>query len=420
MQTRQLLILADDLSGALDCALEASQNRYHARITIASPAAITTDPGTAIWALDTDTRRYRPGDAARRCAQIVNAHRRNGQRVYKKIDSLLRGNLTAEIACLVPMLGTAIIAPAYPDLQRTTSNGYQYLGGVGLPHTEAWLRETGSRNVDLPLDQLMRTCGLSAALVGTETIERGPGPLATSLTALMDADTQTIVCDAQTNTHLETVARACQHISQDYFLVGSAGLARYIPPLTHLEPSQEADPIHVNGPILIIVGSASSVSRAQTRLVAHTRPVTAIKVPADVLRTCNGHPLWAQYRQQLSQLLRVGQDVILSIADQRPPTDLSVDLAHALVELADLANMPLGGLICTGGETCHNLLVRNGYQQIRLLGQIEQGVPLSLILRDAPGSPIPLVTKAGAFGTMEALANSYDYLHAARKTHQSG
>ncbi|OAI65685.1 Hrp-dependent type III effector protein, partial [Ralstonia solanacearum] len=63
---------------------------------------------------------------------------RPATRLYKKIDSTLRGNVAAEVAALVPVAGLAVVAPAFPAAGRTTRNARQWLHGVAVEETEVW------------------------------------------------------------------------------------------------------------------------------------------------------------------------------------------------------------------------------------------------------------------------------------------
>ena len=71
----------------------------------------------------------------------------------------------------------------------------------------------------------------------------------------------------------------------------------------------------------------------------------------------------------------------------------------------------LGGLVATGGETAAALLAHFGVDGLRLIDEIEAGVTLGLT-RGA--LQVPIVTKAGAFGTPETLVRAVHHLRAIR------
>ena len=74
--------------------------------------------------IDLDTRELPPDEAARRIQAL------DGRITFKKIDSLLRGNVQAEIEALT---GEVIVAPALPVEGRTVRGGVLHVHGVPQP-----------------------------------------------------------------------------------------------------------------------------------------------------------------------------------------------------------------------------------------------------------------------------------------------
>ncbi len=64
-------------------------------------------------------------------------------------------------------------------------------------------------------------------------------------------------------------------------------------------------------------------------------------------------------------------------------------------------------MIMTGGDTARAVLSGNGVLALEIVGELEAGVPLSRTL-----SPrgIPVVTKAGAFGSADCLTRAWRLL----------
>ncbi|MEW5957849.1 MAG: four-carbon acid sugar kinase family protein, partial [Chloroflexota bacterium] len=117
-----IVVLADDLTGAAEIGGIAFRYGLAAEIqTVFDPAA-----GADLIAVDTDTRGYSAGEAAPRVAAVAEQCRRAGvEQVFKKVDSVLRGPVLAELATLLETLGRerALLAPANPSLGRTIEQG---------------------------------------------------------------------------------------------------------------------------------------------------------------------------------------------------------------------------------------------------------------------------------------------------------
>ncbi|OYV28072.1 MAG: hypothetical protein B7Z81_16080, partial [Acidocella sp. 20-61-6] len=63
----------------------------------------------------------------------------------------------------------------------------------------------------------------------------------------------------------------------------------------------------------------------------------------------------------------------------------------------------IGGLFATGGETARAILSAMGVSTLRILGEVQPGIPISV----AAGPRAWLVvTKAGAFGDCETMVRS--------------
>lgn len=113
----ELLLIADDLTGALDGAVAfvaAGVEVYP--LAGAGPSADELRCGARVVAVNAATRHLTPEDASSAVSKLVCAAREAGVRVvFKKTDSALRGNVGAELAAARDVLGgTAHFVPAYP------------------------------------------------------------------------------------------------------------------------------------------------------------------------------------------------------------------------------------------------------------------------------------------------------------------
>lgn len=83
-------------------------------------------------------------------------------------------------------------------------------------------------------------------------------------------------------------------------------------------------------------------------------------------------------------------------------------LSERLAAFVEGAGSSFAGLIATGGDTVYALLSKLGVHSIRLLDEVEPGVPLGI---SVGAVSLPVVTKAGAFGTAQTLRRSLERLH---------
>ena len=111
----EMLVLADDFTGALDTGMQFA--KYGARTkVITDPDTAFSDPEIQILVIDTETRHKSPEESAGIISSIVKKASSCGVRVfYKKTDSALRGNVGAEMEALLRAAGSGCIhfVPAF-------------------------------------------------------------------------------------------------------------------------------------------------------------------------------------------------------------------------------------------------------------------------------------------------------------------
>lgn len=361
-----ILILADDLSGAADCGIAC---RMRGLDTVVLWGEHLEDSADAI-AIDAGTRSLAAADAAAVFERLgAGIARGSGRVVFKKLDSLLRGHIGVELAALHRVLAPALllVAPALPALGRTTLGGRQYLDGQPIRGADA--------------RGLLQSAGLAAGGVD----RRSAGEIA-RLAGTYDA----VVCDAASEDDLCAIARAgvaLQDRGVAVIWAGSSGLAWHLPEsLGYHGRSAIARP-RFEGPVLTVSGSRTALTRRQIEEAAEGRDV--VTLTPDVLRNPG-----MEQSERLKRTLALGRDAFVRIeGSEGVPED--PELASALGRWIRPHLDHAGAWILTGGETARAVLDVAGIRGLRLVDEMERGVPLSL----AGGPrPIPVVTKSGSFG----------------------
>jgi len=387
-------VVADDLTGAADTGAGLLAKGFAPLVTWDASLAAATDGAVAI---DMQTRVMTEDAARGATSRTVAALRATSVPVlYKKCDSLLRGHVGAEASAARAAWGSsavAIVAPAFPDLGRTTVAGRQHADGaaIGAP----------------PIAEIFEREGLRARLVDLADI-RG-NALSERFAQLHASGVVAIVCDAETNRDLEAIAAAGQRLESHAVWVGTGGLIRALPlqpaaAIDRRRPSISVDDL----PILAVVGSRAAASRAQADALAGgaMTPLPLSLSDADI-----GAAAVAAASDRLVTLLRERTDVLLTL-DGPSDAPESRRVAERLGALLEPHAALVAALVVTGGDTATAILRRWGTTALRLLDEVEPGVPL--LVSTAPKS-IPVVTKAGAFGGRDALVRAVDRLRGLRK-----
>jgi uncharacterized protein YgbK (DUF1537 family) len=414
-----LLIIADDLSGAADCAIAFASAGHNTVVTLDA----THDTGDAsVVAIDTDTRRLTGAQAGQRTLAAYQALIAPGQKLYKKIDSTLRGNWAAEVAALQTTAGMAIIAPAFPATGRTTVDGQVLVNGQPLETTDTWKLEHSDRSADMT--SMLQAAGLRVARLTLPVLRGDTATLARHMAEAANSEAQALIVDAVTTEDLKILSVVSTQLNEATFWVGSGGLAREIALLPDFisganQPS--SDEHEKYAPTLVLVGSLSAVSERQCALLKERTGIEEVVVPPAVLRQGKKHTDWESWEARIGQCLNQGDDLLLRIG--RDDAFDPAEGAHLSTELAALVRSnfaQVGGVIATGGETARALLCAVGIGSLQLLREVEAGVAFGRPITALAGRRPGVVTKAGAFGTDHALYAAWLHLNNAIEPAQYG
>jgi len=132
----KLLAIADDLTGAAEIAGVGLRHGLSVQLVRHEP--YTRGADTDLTVIDTDSRQCTGEEAAARVTRVMQyVESTSGVRVYKKIDSLLRGRVAAETTALLAATGCAraLVVPQNPALGRAIRDGRYLVNGVPLPAT---------------------------------------------------------------------------------------------------------------------------------------------------------------------------------------------------------------------------------------------------------------------------------------------
>jgi uncharacterized protein YgbK (DUF1537 family) len=436
-----LVILADDLSGAADCAVPFVRSGFPTEVFL-QPELIREAKAPFI-SVDLNTRELTPGQAVQATSRAFTLIPSTASTVwYRKIDSTLRGNIGPDVlASLRRLRDKRIIfcAPAFPDTGRTTVNGKVFVNGLPLENSGVHHRSPKS------LAELFAEVGLPTRLVPLDVIRGGPANLLDHLK--YNSRVTVAILDAETNEDLSVIAQTGLQIRQELIFVGSAGLTHQIAALfgsESLEASgydlqsgeqpkrNSSDPLlqyserehHVpdtskiakrlrlpDKPILIVIGSKSPVSRAQCEQVTDKGEVDVLRAEISALEPGDGTIVGAVIRALANR-----RDLVITTELPKPISEArSTSGAVLMRNLGSMLSPFLdqfSALILTGGETGRGVLTQSGIGRLSMLDEVEPGVTLSESLSKPQ---IPIIMKAGAFGTPATLLNALNFLRSHKR-----
>ena len=384
--TARVVIVADDLTGAMDVAGPLA-DRGLLTLAVASRegcSARDLENGTVI-SINAESRHLSPADAAR-CmhriaSELLDEH---APILIKKIDSTLRGNVVAETLAMMEATrrSIAVVAPAFPGQKRTVSGGVVHVEGVPLPDTN-FARDALSPPPLQPLHLLFTRAAQGAAV---QLLRASQPPQ-----LLSPGERQILVFDAERDADLEQIVRNLQPDLQRVLLVGSAGIAQAVGRVCFADSAPSARLPSVRGRILVVVGSRAQQSAEQVCRLLQVAGAERFPAPDGIVAVDAA----ARSRAELL--------VIQATAHASDRESDAVAVASRLAEgtATLLGRGGIGALIVTGGDTAVAILQRLGQCTLRVIGTLLPGIPFSRIA--GPGGELLFVTKAGGFGAPETF-----------------
>ena len=128
-------VIADDLTGAAEIGGIGRRHGLKSEIIIRGKCDAAAD----LLCVDTDSRSCTAEEAARRAASAARELKRAGAVwIYKKVDSVLRGNLVAEIQAIQQTLNlqSTLLIPANPCFGRVIRGGHYFVNSKPIDETD--------------------------------------------------------------------------------------------------------------------------------------------------------------------------------------------------------------------------------------------------------------------------------------------
>lgn len=425
----QILVIADDLTGANACAAGFSRSGLRS-VTLGLgqrwDAIAEFHDRFDVIVVTTETRHAAPQEAA---AAVSGAVRAGWpvELVSSRIDTTLRGNVGVATEALLrtatELAGRKVVGlcmPGHPEAGRQTVDGVQLLNGVRLEETELARDARSPVHTSSVSDVLQRGTDLATALIPLSVVTGGHDVLVGAVRDAVRGGADVVIGDALTEHHLDRLARAAAEVraSEDVLWAGvdpgpgSVALAR----------AMGIRGSGVSGSLLAVCGSATELTRTQLQRLIASRPV---RVVSPINSGDSPIPDVDQTVAALTQAVEEassGEIVLLATvltAEDICPLDsheaAQVPRALGRITRRVLQETSVDGLYTTGGDTTAAVLEEIDGRGIEIEDEI---IPLAVAgeVVDGPWAGLPIVTKGGLVGDSETALACLDHL--ARSAHQ--
>ena len=427
--TSSIGIIADDLTGANDTALQFHLAGVKTQIILSSPDEFfKPDETVQAWAIPTETRNIEPEAAYEKVKEVTTFMREKlgVEYFYKKIDSTLRGNIAVEALGMLQVLemDAAIIMPAFPLESRVTVGGYHLLKGVPIEKTEmASDPHSPIYESHIPTILKKQIGEEYKDLIGSvelKTVLKGAGPILNNLNDLVKNGKKLIVVDAVSITDMEQVILALDKCNYKILPCGSAGAAQVISSLLFPENNKQEQINKLNNlPKLVIAGSATELCANQVKKLIESDEIeNTYSVSLRVEDFING--IADETFERIKDRLTPENVVIIHGTEICQNEDLQALLieyemtkkqfATKIVELLSELTKKLSEskdfiLITVGGETSFECCKMMNSQYLDIIDAAAPAIPLC-----KDNNQRLIVTKSGNLGTVNTLIEILKYI----------
>ncbi|MBP2238302.1 uncharacterized protein YgbK (DUF1537 family) [Sinorhizobium kostiense] len=309
-----LAIVADDLTGALDTAAPFAARGMHVEVALTAEAIeIALGERPEVLSVNLGSRDLAAAAAKSLTTRAVAALP-PGTRLFKKVDSRLKGHIAAELD--VTPFHAALVAPAIPGFGRVVQAGHVQGFGVDTPISIAEKLGRHAMHATIP--------------------------------------------DTSTQDEMRTALEAAERAGVD-LLVGARGLAEAL--AERLSGGALAQPAEIpGGPALFVIGSRDPITLAQIDVLRSAFDPRWLGAP-------NGRLTDTSFDGSMLTLVQAvpGEEVVTS---ETVSQALAESVCPGLTQKAST-------LLLSGGATAEAVLKTMGITRFRLLGECLPGLGLA-------------------------------------------
>lgn len=418
---KKLIIVADDFTGSNDTGVQFSKNGLKTVVITDAYEIERTSKMYDILVVDTESRFDSCEEAYKKTYTIGKSLSKNEhiKFIYKKLDSTLRGNIGAEIAGLMDgrQVDFAIVAPAYPKAGRKVLDGCVFVHDTLLGETEFVNDPKTPVKYSFVPKIIAEQTDKKIAYINHVDVIAGKEDLFNRMLDIREKKAEIIVIDAISDQDLMIIADVISSIKENIIIVGSAGLAEYLPQALNLKKEEKS--------IILVSGSVSETTRRQIEYLQMNLPVEIIDIDINGVFNDKKNEI-KRIKDLCKKIIMVRKDIVIRSSRTRADVQKAVELGKGIglsnyevseqiamfigeVTAEILSELRVGGLFLAGGDIAIKVAKAIKATGTIIKDEILPGIPWGYFIH-GEYNDLPVVTKAGGFGKDDDLARIINYL----------
>lgn len=397
----KLLVIADDFTGALDTGVQFSKQGIQTLVSTETVVQYDALPQEIeVLVLNTESRHLTFEQAYEKTKKILeDAKVSQIPFIYKKVDSALRGNISAELKAILDTSEQAPVPflPAYPEMNRVVIDGHLYIEDV-LVSESVFAKDpyepVTESNV---MRRLQSEAGIESVLVKEQDLPKKG----------------VVIFDAQTDDMLLTHAKRLADENLLGVTVGCAGFAKIL--AQQLFPDGKEVAYKLQKPVIVVCGSVNPITKKQIEYVEKEYPRISLTAQQLLDPTYWEASVGQNEIKEYLQLMETQPLVIFETYSDQTTAEIVIHSEEKALS-ADVCRFRIGEslgkltkalwsqhqentFLFTGGDTLFQAMTVLGVTGIKPLTEIKPGVVLSAI--EWNSQEMQVITKSGGFGTEE-------------------
>lgn len=382
----KLLIVADDLTGTLDTGVQFVKQGVTVSVIMdpqSAEGAMMTD--CEVLAVNSNSRHLSPEQAYDAVYRIVSEGKQAGiVHIYKKTDSVLRGNIGAELSAALQASKAQVLsfAPSYPAMNRITKNGVHYIDGVPVS-ASVLAKDPFNPVIESDVAKLIRLQTDIPVHGMNEMSEKG-----------------ILIVDAETDEDLSSAGKQLKSAGLLAVCAGCAGFAKFLPELLDMKTEEKPAIPDPKDSLLVISGSLNPVTKMQLDQ-AEAFGFRRIRLNA-VQKSDAEHAELPQIKESWTILDSCDPDESISDNTERTNEVIRSTVADNIgILVSRMLETYRGTIMIIGGDTLQACLKHLGCTQMKMITELLPGVVLSEISVNETAHL--LISKSGGFGSETLL-----------------
>lgn len=355
-----IIVLADDLTGAAE--LGGVGLRFGLKVEVQT--ACEANSAVDLIVIDTDSRSDSPELAVQKIEHIARQiYDMVKPWIYKKIDSVLRGNVRVELQALRKIFDqkTVLLIPANPSFGRTISDGNYFINKIPLAETDF------ANDPEYPIKSSKVLELLDASPDMDIRFMKREAAIPKCDIAIGEAETQDDLIKWASQTHTQILPAGGSEFF--YALLKTMGMSP--------EPDRNRIKLASAEMALIVCGSASEYSR-KTVAQARKNGKPVCDMPPGLFNFDNDQQKYLErWTNEVVNAFQQNQKAIIAINHPvAQNSDLSKKLARNMAALVEnvLKTIEINELIIEGGATAAAIVHRLAWKKFYPTQEITPGV----------------------------------------------